>query len=136
MALRKYAITVLAITILTIISGSIVLHFAKTKYYTGSEIFWYGAIAGFLGCLLLVFLVLIGYLVFKPKAKWRILTLFAILVLLALVIGIVWSFAKGQFYTGSDVFWYGAIAGFLATLLLVCLGLIAFLAYRLMKKKD
>ena len=28
----------------------------------------------------------------------------AILVLLALVIGIVWSFAKGQFYAGSDIF--------------------------------
>ena len=64
-------------------------------------------------------------------AQRRITFLGAILVLLALVIGIVWSFAKGQFYTASDVFWYGVIAGFLGCLLLVFLALIGFLIYKL-----
>ena len=58
----------------------------------------------------------------------------AILVLLALVIGIVWSFAKWQFYTGSDIFWYGAIAGFLFCLFLVFLVLIIYLVFKLKAK--
>lgn len=64
-------------------------------------------------------------------ATKRFAILGTMLVLLALVIGIVWSFAKGQFYTGSDIFWYGAIAGFLLCLLLVSLVLMGFLAFKL-----
>lgn len=60
--------------------------------------------------------------------------LVAILVLLVLVFGIVWSFAKGQFYTGSDIFWYGAIAGFLFCLLWVFLVLIIYLVFKLRAK--
>ena len=64
-------------------------------------------------------------------AQKRVAVIAAILVLLALVIGTVWSFAKGQFYTASDVFWYGVIAGFLGCLLLVFLFLIVFLVLKL-----
>lgn len=57
--------------------------------------------------------------------------------ILAIIGGfIVLHFATTKYPTHSDVFWYGVIVGFLATLLLICLGLIAFLAYRLVKKKE
>ena len=69
--MRKYTVLV-AILVLLASAIAIIYHFAKANYYTGSDIFWYGAIAGFLGCLLLVFLVLIGFLLFKLKTKWGI----------------------------------------------------------------
>ena len=68
MATKRFVILALILVLLAS-AISIVYHFAKTNYYTASEIFWYGAIAGFLGCLLLVFLVLIVFLVFKLKAE-------------------------------------------------------------------
>jgi hypothetical protein len=61
---------------------------------------------------------------------------YAIVILAAISGSIVWYFATTDFATHSDIFWYGVIAGFLATLLMLCLGLIAFIAYRLLKKKD
>lgn len=55
----------IAILVLLALAIAVIYHFAKANYYTGSEIFWYGAIAGFLGCLLMVFLVTIGFLALK-----------------------------------------------------------------------
>ena len=51
-----------AIGILAVISFSIVLYFAINDFATHSDVFWYGVIAGFLVCLLLVCLSLIGVL--------------------------------------------------------------------------
>ncbi len=68
MATKRFAILGLILALLASVIA-IIYHFAKTNYYTASDIFWYGAIAGFLGGLLLVFLVLIGFLVFKLKVK-------------------------------------------------------------------
>ena len=137
-SLRRYAIIILAIIVLAVISYSIIWHFAVTysTYFrlTVLEFFWYGATFGLLGCLLLVFLGLIGFIVFKPKPKWGKSTLFAIFALLASM-GIVWSLANVRTNTALEVFWYSATAGFLATLLFVCIGLIAFLVYKLTENK-
>jgi uncharacterized membrane protein len=63
------------------------------------------------------------------------LALFALIcILLVFSLAILYCFYKGQFYTGSDIFWYGAIAGFLACLLLVFLVSIIYLALKLRKK--
>ena len=59
--------------------------------------------------------------------------LVAIGVLAAISILISWHFATTKYPTHLDVFWYGAIAGFLVALLLVCLSLIGVLAYKLRK---
>jgi len=54
-----------------ILSGAIAAIFYSQKP-GDSDVWWYGAIAGFLACLLLAFLVLIGFLFFKLKTKERI----------------------------------------------------------------
>jgi len=56
------------------------------------------------------------------------------IVLAAISISIVWYFATTDFPTHSDVFWLGVQSGFLAGLLLMCLGLIGFLSYQLTRK--
>jgi len=63
----------------------------------------------------------------------RNILLVAIGVLAAISILISWQLATTKYPTHSDVFWYGAIAGFLGMLLLVCLSLIGFLGYKLRK---
>jgi len=64
----------------------------------------------------------------------RIILLIVIGVLTVISVSISWHFAATKYPTHSDVFWYGVIAGFLATLLLGCLSLIGFLVYKLRKK--
>lgn len=59
---------------------------------------------------------------------------YAIVILVIISGFIVWYFASTDFATHSDVFWYGVMAGFLAALLTLCIGLIGFLMYRIVKK--
>ena len=61
---------------------------------------------------------------------------YSIILLAIISVSIIWYFATTNFATHSDVFWYGVIAGFLALLLLICVGLIGFLTYHLMKNKT
>ncbi len=59
------------------------------------------------------------------------------LILLAIVSSfILLHFATTKYPTHSDVFWYGVIVGFLATVFLMFLALIGVLAYRLNKKQK
>jgi len=67
-------------------------------------------------------------------AKRRLTILAAILVLLSLTLAVIYHLAKANYYTASDVFWYGAIAGVLGCLVLAFLVLICFLSYRLALK--
>ncbi len=64
----------------------------------------------------------------------RVVLLAVIGVLAAVGIFIAWHFATTKYPTHSDVFWYGAMAGFLATMLLGCLSLIGYLSYMLRQK--
>ena len=64
----------------------------------------------------------------------RIILRVVIGILAIISISISWQFAVTKYPTHSDVFWYGVIAGFLATLLLACLSLIGFLVYKLRTK--
>ena len=62
--------TILGAIIVMLALATVILYlFAKANYYTASDVFWYGAIAGFLGCLIIVLLVLIGILAYKLKTK-------------------------------------------------------------------
>ena len=57
------------IGVLAVISVLIVLYFAINDFATHSDVFWYGVIAGFLVCLLLVCLSLIGILAYQLMRK-------------------------------------------------------------------
>ena len=67
----------------------------------------------------------------SPK---RNLLLASMIVLAVISISIVWYLATTGYPTHSDVFWLGVQSGFLAGLLLLCLGLIGFLSYKLTRK--
>jgi len=54
---------------LAVISVLIVSYFATSDFATHSNIFWYGVIAGFLACLLLVCLSLIGIFAYQSMRK-------------------------------------------------------------------
>jgi len=69
-------------------------------------------------------------------ASKSITLLIAIGILAVISISISWHLATTKYPTHSDVFWYGVIAGFLATLLLTCLALIGFLVYKLRKSEN
>jgi len=64
----KYRIVAL-MTICVTFSLAIVTYLVKAKSYTGSDIFWYGAVSGFLSCLFLVLLALTAYLALKLRYK-------------------------------------------------------------------
>jgi len=67
-------------------------------------------------------------------AKRRLTILAAILVLLSLILAVTYHLSQSHYYTASDVFWYGAIAAFLAVWFWCFLVLICFLSYRLAVK--
>jgi len=60
----------------------------------------------------------------------------SIIIFAVISISIVWYFATTDYPTHSDVFWLGVQSGFLASLLLTCLGLIGFLSYQLTRKVE
>ena len=130
--MKKY--TVLgAIFVLLASAIAIIYYLAKSNllfYATG--VFWDGAIAGFAGCLFLSSLVLtISLRATRSMLKRGHGLVFSILIILSgLVTAILWFFKPGD----SDVWWYGAIAGFFSCLLLVFLVTIGYLVYKLSQK--
>jgi len=68
MATKKSAFVVLMLVLLAS-AIAIIWHFAKIHHYTASDVFWYGVIGGFLGCLFSIFLALAVFLAFKLTAK-------------------------------------------------------------------
>jgi hypothetical protein len=67
MAAKSYGVFVIVLVFLAL-SLAIVYYLVKVRF-SGSELFWYGAIAGFFGCLVLVFLTLAVYIAFKLKYR-------------------------------------------------------------------
>jgi hypothetical protein len=116
-------------------SLAIIYYLVKASFFTNSDIFWIGAIAGFLGCLFLSSgaVILLLYLARGLTTKKN-RPLLSILFLLALGVVVIYLY-KGPFSLDSDVWWYGAIAGFLSSLALVFLSLSIFIAFKL-KHKD
>jgi hypothetical protein len=104
-------------------------YFLNADFYVNSNLFWVGAVAGFLGPLVLTSL---GLLLFSVLAKngppKGIVALFSMVVVLALSVVLIY---RGPL--DSDVWWYGAIAGFLSSLSLTLFMLAIFVGYRLTK---
>ena len=121
-------------TILVLLASAIALiyYLAKSNlvfYATG--VFWYGAITGFAGCLfLLSFILTISLRTTKRMPTKKHGLMFSMLILSGLVAAIFYFYKPGD----SDIWWYGAIAGFLGCLFLVFLVLIGFLVLKLKTK--
>jgi len=124
--MRKYTILG-AILVLLVSAIATIYYLAKSNllsYATG--VFWPGVIAGFVGCLFLASLVLTFSLIAKKGMSGKKHGLvFSMLILSGLVTAISYFFKPGD----SDVWWYGAIAGFLGCLLVVFLAIVGFLVY-------
>ena len=64
----------LSVLIFLVLSLAVVFYLVKVEF-SGSELFWHGAIAGFFGCLVLVFAFLTVYIGFKISHKTKMVTL-------------------------------------------------------------
>ncbi len=113
-------------------SSAIIYYLIKANFYTNSNLFWIGAIAGFLGCLFLVSVsLLLFFFVARGVTAKKYGLLFSMLILSALGVVVIY---KGPFSLDSDIWWYGAIAGFLSCLSLISFILAIFIGYRLTHK--
>ena len=131
MAIRNYRVMV-AILVLLFSAIAIIYYLAKSNllfYATG--VFWYGAITGFAGCLFLLLLILtISLRTTKSTLTKKHGFVFSLLILSGSVTAILFFFKPGD----SDVWWYGAIAGFFSCLLLAFMVLIIYLVFKLKAK--
>jgi hypothetical protein len=130
---RRYLLSALMI-ILVASSLAIINYLVRANFYTNSNLLWIGATAGFLGCLFLAFAFILCLTIVKGiTAKKNRL----ILLLLTLALGFtVFYLFKGPFNLDSDIWWYGAIAGFLSCATSVFLVLASYIAYKLIKKNS
>jgi len=135
--MRKYAILG---AILVLLASAIALIYylvnflAKVNllWYAG-EVSWLGAITGFAGCLFLSSLIMtISLIATKSRLTKKRSLVFLMLILSALITAILWFFKPGD----SDVWWYGAIAGFFSCLLLAFLVLIIYLVFKLKRNRE
>ncbi len=131
--MRKYTI-ISAILILLVLAIATIYYLAKASFFSYTTgIFWNGTITGSLGCLFLasfvstIFLIATKYMQTKKYGL-----LFLMLILSGLLTAVLFSFKPGD----SDVWWYGAIAGFFSCLFLVFLVMIGYLALKLTRANS
>ena len=125
----KKMLQVVAIVVFLVASVTIVYYLAKANlFFYATGVFWDGAIAGFAGCLFLLSLILtISLRTSKSMLTKNRGLVYSMLALSGLVTAILWFFKPGD----SDVWWYGAIAGFFSTAVLALLTATAYIAYKL-----
>jgi hypothetical protein len=124
--MQKHAV-IGAILVLLVSAIAIIYFLAKANFHA-TGVFWYGATAGFGGCLFLSTLILTILIVATKRTLTKKHSLwFFMLILSALVTATLWFFKPGD----SDVWWYGAIAGFFSCLIFVFLVLIIYLDFKL-----
>jgi len=130
MAMKNYRVLV-AILVLVVSAIAIIYYLAKSNLFSyATGVFWYGAITGFAGCLFLLSLILIISLrTTKSMITKKIGLVFPMLILSGSVAALLFFFKPGD----SDVWWYGAIVGFLSCLSLALLILVFYIGYRLLK---
>ncbi|HEX9261759.1 MAG TPA: hypothetical protein VF893_04450 [Candidatus Bathyarchaeia archaeon] len=126
----KKMLQIVAIIVFLFASVTIVYYLIKANLFShATGVFWDGAITGFGGCLFLLSLILtISLRTSKSMLTKKRGDVYSMLALSGLVTAILWFFKPGD----SDVWWYGAIAGFFSCAVLVLLTVTAFIAYRLM----
>ena len=131
MALKNYRVLV-AILVLFVSAIAIIYYLAKSNLFSwATGVFWYGAMTGFAGCLFLLSLILIISLrTTKSMLTKKRGLVFSMLIPSASVTALLFFYKPGD----SDVWWYGAIAGFFSCLLLAFLVLIIYLVFKLKAK--
>ena len=125
--MKKYAIV--AATFVLIASAiALIYYLAKSNlFFHATGVFWPGAITGVAGCLLLSSLILtISLITTKTMLTKKHGLMFSMLILSGLVTAALFLFKPGD----SDVWWYGAIAGFFSCLLLVILVMAGYLVFK------
>lgn len=129
--MKKY--TVIGVILILLISAiAIIYYLVKSNLFSyATGVFWYGAITGFAGCLFLLSLILIISLrITKSMLTKKRGLVFSMLILSGSVTALLFFYKPGD----SDVWWYGAIAGFFSCLLLAFLVLIIYLVFKLKAK--
>ena len=129
--MKKY--TILGAMLVLLVSAiAIIYYLAKSNFlFYATGVFWYGAIAGFAGCLVLFSLILtISLRTTKSMLTKKHGLVFSMLILSGSVAAILFFFKPGD----SDVWWYGAIAGFFICLFLVILVMIGYLVFKFSQK--
>jgi hypothetical protein len=130
MVTRRRALLLLVLTLLFFSAVSLFYLF-EADFYVNSNLFWIGSAAGFL---VPVFLISAGIVLFSSLAKKgstkKLGSLFSAVTVLALVAVLIY---KGPGSLDSDVWWHGAIAGFLGSLSLTLFILAVYAAYKLIK---
>lgn len=118
----------LAVTIATI------AYLAQANFFTNSDLFWIGATAGFLSCLFLASAISTGILAIARGLSAKRLRLAVSTMISSALITIIIYFIRGPFRLDSDVWWYGAIAGFLGCSAIIFLALTIYTVYKLVHK--
>ena len=113
-------------------SSAITYYLIRANFYTNSNLFWIGAIAGFLSCLFLASVDMLISFILRGISTKKNSLIFLMLISFFGVTTI--YFYKGPFSLDSDVWWYGAIAGFLSCIALVFLSFAIFIAFKLRHK--
>lgn len=114
-------LTLLAIILL------IIYYLVRANFYTNSNLFWIGGIAGVSVCAFLISTTLLLFLsITKAVSTKKFKLTVSMLILSALVFAIIYF--TGWHSMDSDIWWYGAIAGFLSCLSLALLILAFYMA--------
>ena len=133
MAMKNYRVLV-AILVLLVSAIAIIYYLAESNLFSyATGVFWYGAITGFAGCLFLLSLILIISLrTTKSMLTKKRGLVFSMLILSGSVSALLIFFKPGD----SDVWWYGAIAGFFNCLLLAFLVLIIYIVFKMKRNRE
>jgi hypothetical protein len=109
---------------------AVIYYLTTRNFSSNSNLFWIGGLAGTSICVFLISTTLLLFQSITNATKKRKLTVI-MLIVSALVFAIIYF--AGWYSRDSDIWWYGAIAGFLSCLSLAFLILAFYSGYKLMQ---
>ena len=110
----------------------IIYYLVNANIYTNSRMFWIGGTAGVSVCAFLISTTLLLFMsITKAVSTKKFKLTVSMLILSAFVFAIIYF--TGWYSMDSDIWWYGAIAGFLSCLSLALLILAFYMATKLLK---
>jgi hypothetical protein len=112
-------------------SMTIIYYLVTANFFTRSNLFWIGGLAGVSVCAFLISTTLLLYLFITRAVSTKKFKL-AVLLLILSALSFAIIYFTGWYSRGSDVWWYGAIAGFLSCLSFAFLVLAFHTGYKLL----
>jgi len=131
MDLRRSVSFLLAIAFLAI-SLFIIFYLFDGGFYTNSDLFWIGGLAGVFGCIFFVATIGVIFALAKHSATMK-NWLVGLIILSIVGLSIIY-FVRGPFSLNSDTWWYGVITGFFSCLATILLSLSSLIFYKSFKK--